>query len=342
MRIGFMADTHGGSYNQPLPASARVAEFCDQLLAEGERAERSGFDGVFFPERHARTECLFPPPLIIMAALAARTKTIDLGTAVLQPPLYNPMHLAEDVAMIDNLSRGRVRLGVGMGYHPDYFDLFGKPLKQRFSRFEEAIEILRGAWSSGSKYTFRGKRYRFENVTLSPKPYQPGGPPLWIGAAYPEAIKRAGRLSDGWIILPFWDSVETLKTQAGLYREESIRHGRRPMVILMRDGFVARSQEKAERTFGELWVQDMLYYFRYGLLTPSPEFQSEADFNVAKMRKFLVMGDPATCIERARYWSEAVGADYLIIRGRVPLGPRSEDSLASIQLFGEEVLPHLR
>jgi alkanesulfonate monooxygenase SsuD/methylene tetrahydromethanopterin reductase-like flavin-dependent oxidoreductase (luciferase family) len=341
MKIGFMADTHAGMYDQPLPPPSRVAEFCAQLLEEGEQAERHGFDGVFFPERHARTECLFPPPLVIIAALAVRTKKIDLGTAVLQPPLYNPIHLAEDVAMIDNLSQGRVRLGIGMGYHPDYFNLFGVPLKERFSRFEESIEILRGVWSAEGEYSFRGKRYRFDNITLSPKPYQPSGPPLWIGAAYPEAIRRAGRVGDGWIILPFWDSVETLKKQADLYREESTRHGRRPRVILMRDGFVARSQENAERTFGELWVQDMLYYFRYGLLTPSSEFQSEADFTVAKMKKFLVMGDPSTCIERAKYWSEAVGADYLIIRGRVPLGPRREDSLDSIQLFGEEVLPHL-
>ena len=94
--------------------------------------------------------------------------------------------------MVDNLSRGRVRLGVGMGYHPDYFNLFGEPHKQRFSRFEESIEILRGAWSSTGKYSFHGKRYHFDDVLLSPKPYQNGGPPLWIGAAYPEAIKRAG------------------------------------------------------------------------------------------------------------------------------------------------------
>jgi hypothetical protein len=69
----------------------------------------------------------------------------------------------------------------------------------------------------------------------------------------------------------------------------------------MRDGWVARTQEEAERTFGELWVQDMLYYYRYGLLTPNPEFQSESDFTVAKMRKFLVLGDPQTCVERAKY-----------------------------------------
>jgi alkanesulfonate monooxygenase SsuD/methylene tetrahydromethanopterin reductase-like flavin-dependent oxidoreductase (luciferase family) len=78
------------------------------------------------------------------------------------------------------------------------------------------------------------------------------------------------------------------------------------------------------------------------LLTPNPEFTSEADFTVAKMRKFLVMGDPATCVEQARSWSEAVGADYLILRTRVPLGPGRAETMDCIQLFGEQVLPHLR
>jgi alkanesulfonate monooxygenase SsuD/methylene tetrahydromethanopterin reductase-like flavin-dependent oxidoreductase (luciferase family) len=342
MKIGYMPDTHSGAYNQPAPLREKVAEFCDQLLAEGEQAERFGFDGVFFPERHARTECVFPPPLVIMAALAARTRRIKLGTMVLQPPLYNPMHLAEDVAMIDNLSRGRVVLGIGMGYHDDYFNLFGAPKKWRFSRFEESVTILRGVWSSGERYSFHGKRFDFDNVIFSPKPYQPGGPPLWIGAAYPEAIARAGRLGDAWAVLPFWDSVETLKTQAALYREAAAKVGRTPRVVLMRDAWVAPSQEEAERVFGPLWVQDMLFYFRWGLLTPNPEFRSEADFTVAKLKKFLVLGDPQTCVDQIGFWSEVVDADYVVLRCRVPLGPSRPQTLECIQLFGEEVLPKLK
>src|SRR5438552_5539350 len=120
MKVGYMPDTDGGPYQQPEPDREAAARFCEQLLAEGEQAERFGFGGVFVPERHARTECMFPPPLVYLAALAARTRTVDLGTFVLQPPLYHPMHLAEDVAMIDNLSRGRVILGIGLGYHDDY------------------------------------------------------------------------------------------------------------------------------------------------------------------------------------------------------------------------------
>ena len=114
MKIAYMPDTHGGPYNQPEPTRDEAARFCDQLFNEGIEAERAGFDGIFLPERHHRTETMFPPPLVMLAAYAARTTRVDLGTFVLQPPYYNPMHLAEDVAMIDLMSKGRVILGVGL------------------------------------------------------------------------------------------------------------------------------------------------------------------------------------------------------------------------------------
>jgi alkanesulfonate monooxygenase SsuD/methylene tetrahydromethanopterin reductase-like flavin-dependent oxidoreductase (luciferase family) len=120
MKVAYMPDTHGGPYHQPEPSAHDAAQFCEQLLQEGIEAEAAGFDGVFLPERHHRTETMFPPPLVLLAAYTARTTRVDLGTFVLQPPYYNPMHLAEDVAMIDLLSKGRVILGVGLGYHPDY------------------------------------------------------------------------------------------------------------------------------------------------------------------------------------------------------------------------------
>ncbi len=342
MEIGYMPDTHGGPYGQPEPSPEVAARFSEQLLQEGIEAERAGFDGLFLPERHHRTETLFPPPLVLLAAYAVRTERVHLGTFVLQPPYYNPMHLAEDVAMIDLMSRGRVILGVGLGYHPDYFRLFGAPFKERFSRFEESIEILRLAWSRHEPFSYHGRRYRFENILLTPKPFQPGGPPLWIGAAYPEAVRRAGRLGDGWGILPFWDPAPKLKELASLYRESAQAHGRRPRVILMRDGWVAPTRQEAERVFGPLWVQEMLFYYRWKLLSPNEEFRSEADFTLDKLRKYMVLGSPRDCIEQIEMWTEVVGADYLIMRFRLPLGPEPERVLDCIRQFGVEVVPYFK
>lgn len=342
MKIAYMPDTHGGPYNQPEPTREASAAFCEQLLNEGIAAEQAGFDGIFLPERHHRTETMFPPPLMMLAAYAVRTQRVDLGTFVLQPPYYNPMHLAEDVAMLDLMSKGRVKLGVGLGYHPNYFRLFGAPYSERFSRFEESLEIMRKAWSSREPFSYHGKRYHFDDIMLTPKPYQPGGPPLWIGAAYPEAIKRAGRLGDAWGILPFWEPIPKLREQAALYRETAETAGRKPYVVLMRDGWVAPTREEAERVFGPLWVEEMLFYYRWKLLSPNDEFQSEADFTIDKLKKYLVLGSPQECIEQMRKWIEVIGADYLIMRFRLPMGPAPEKVLECIRQFGAEVIPHFK
>lgn len=342
MKIGYMPDTHGGPYEQPEPSREAAAAFCDQLLNEGIEAEKAGFDGIFLPERHHRTETMFPPPLIMLAGYATRTERVDLGTFVLQTPYYNPMHLAEDVAMIDLMSKGRVVLGVGLGYHPDYFRLFNAPYKQRFSRFEESLDIMRQAWSSHEPFSYHGKRFQFDDIMLTPKPYQEGGPPLWIGAAYPEAIRRAGRLGDAWGILPFWEPKEKLREQAALYRDSAEEYGRKPKVVLMRDGWVAPTRKEAEEVFGPLWVQEMLFYYRWNLLSPNDEFQSEADFTIEKLRKYLIMGSPQECIEQIQMWTEIAGADYLIMRFRLPLGPSPERVVACIRQFGAEVIPHFK
>ena len=130
--------------------------------------------------------------------------------------------------------------------------------------------------------------------------------------------------------------------QAALYREAAAKVGRKPRVVLMRDGWVAPSQDEAERGFGPLWVQDMLFYFRWCLLTPNPQFYNEADFTVARLTKFLVLGDPQTCVYQMGFCSEVVDADYVVLRCRVPLGPSRLQNLDRIQLFGEEVLPKLK
>ena len=110
----------------------------------------------------------------------------------------------------------------------------------------------------------------------------------------------------------------------------------------MRDGWVAPSRQEAEAVFGPLWVQEMLFYYRWNLLSPNDDFQSEADFTIDKLRKYLVMGSPQECIEQIEMWTEVVGADYLIMRFRLPLGPSPERVLECIRQFGAEVIPHFK
>ena len=176
---------------------------------------------------------------------------------------------------------------------------------------------------------------------LTPKPYQTGGPPLWIGAAYPEAIKRAGRLGDAWGILPFWDPIPNLQAQATLYRESAAKYGRSPKVVLMRDGWVAPTRKEAEDTFGPLWVEEMLFYWRWKLLSPNEEFTSEADFTVKKLSKYLVMGSPSECINSLRCGKRSSEQTILsCVSAFARSGARARRRLYSP--IGAEVIPHFK
>jgi alkanesulfonate monooxygenase SsuD/methylene tetrahydromethanopterin reductase-like flavin-dependent oxidoreductase (luciferase family) len=343
--IGYMPDTHGGPYEQPEPSAERSADFAAQLLDEAEEAERFGFDGVFVPERHARTECMFPSPLPLLAAIAARTKRVRIGTDVLMPPLYNPVHLAQSVALIDVLSRGRLILGAGVGYHPRYFAHFGVPIKQREGRFEESLEIMKRAWTTVGPFEFHGKYYHYDAIHVTPKPYQRPYPPLWIGAFGPKSIARAGRVGDAWTMAPFFDSLEQIKAQVEIYREAAIKAGKTPRIALLRDGWLASSREEAEQTFGQLWLEECKFYFKWGMLAPSAEFASEADFTLDKIRPlgYPIMGTATDWLERLDFWNRALGGlDWFVLRIRIPLGPAPEQVLECIQRLGEEVLPKFR
>src|ERR1700691_327392 len=250
--FAYMPDTHGGPYGQPETDPERSANFAAQLLDEAVQAERHGFDGVFVPERHARTECMFPSPLPLLAAIAARTSRVRIGTDILMPPLYNPVHLAQSVALIDVLSHGRRTLGVGVGYHPDYFAHLGVPIKQREGRFEESLEIMNRAWTTTEPFAFHGKYFNYDAIHVTPKPYQRPRPPIWIGAFGPKSIARAGRLSDAWSAAPFFDRVENIKAQVSIYREAAAKAGKKPSIALFRDGWLPPTRGGAERPFARL------------------------------------------------------------------------------------------
>ena len=340
--VGYLPDTHGGPYQQPEPSPQRSADFAQQLLNEAEQAEKSGFDALFVPERHARTECMFPSTLTLMTAMAARTQRVKIGSYVLLPPLYNPMHLAEQAAMIDVLSGGRLIMGVGVGYHVDYFNHFGVPIKEREGRFEECLEIMNKAWTTEGPIEHHGRYYDYDAIHLTPKPYQKPRPPIWIGAFGPKSIARAGRLGDVWSMAPFFDTFDTLKGQLEIYHEAAIKAGKKPCIALLRDGWLASSMEEAEETFGRLWVEECKFYLRMGMLTPSKDFQSESDFTLDNLRKYMVIGTKDDWLEHLGLWQKELGVEHFVLRCRVPMGPRPGEVIECIQRLGEEVLPHIK
>ena len=153
-------------------------------------ADELGFDCIGLGEHHATDDGYLPSPLVFAAAAAGRTRRIQLRPSVLLAPLYDPIKLAEDTAVLQMLSGGRLLLGLGAGYRPDEFAMFGRRREERKDAVIETIEVLRRAWT-GEPFAFRGRELR---VTPAPDP----PPPILLGGAHPAVARRAAHIADGY------------------------------------------------------------------------------------------------------------------------------------------------
>lgn len=322
------------------PRGEHLDRSIDEVIAEAQLAEACGFDSCFFGEHHQDKDGFLPSPLIVATAVAARTRTLRVGTSVILLPLHHPVHLAEDVITLDLVSKGRVVLGVGIGYQPDDFRAFAVPMEDRLARFEESVEILRLCWA-GEPFSFRGKHYVLEDVTVRPRPFQEAGPPLWIGASVPDAARRAGRIADGFVGTPS-TSLNNATSLADVYKEAARAAGRPPQVIQMRDAWVAATRAEADAVYGPHVMTAYRYYWENKLaeFRTMPAGTPFTLDNLAPDR--LILGDPETCVREFQRWQQATGADYFLLRLRHAHsgGPPHDKIMDAIKLFGERVLPY--
>ena len=156
-------------------------------------AERLGYHGLFLVEHHFMGTGQISSSLSLLAYLAAKTSRIRLGTGVVVLPWHNPVLLAEQVATIDQLSRGRFDFGIGRGFRPNEFAAFRMTPGEAGERYEESFEFLRRAWAGGERFDHRGKFWSFDDVAIDPPTWQKPHPPLWVGAASSTSIARVGR-----------------------------------------------------------------------------------------------------------------------------------------------------
>ena len=172
----------------------------DAIRGVAELAEELGFDSVWTTEHIIVGPDAVDPygrvydPLATLAWIAGWTGRIGLGTSIVLVPLHNPMHLAKQVATLQELSGGRFTLGVGMGWHKDEFDFMGVEFEGRGRRADEAIRLMRALWSGDRD--FDGKHWSFHDATSEPRPSPQ--PEIWVGGSSPRAIRRARELGDAW------------------------------------------------------------------------------------------------------------------------------------------------
>ena len=141
------------------PRGEHLDRCVDEVIEEAQAAEAYGFDGCFFGEHHQDKDGFLPSPLIVATAVAASTRTLNVGTSVILLPLHHPVKIAEDVITLDIVSKGRIILGVGLGYQGSDFAAFGVAPAQRVELFEEKLEIIRKCWT-GEPFSYHGKTPR--------------------------------------------------------------------------------------------------------------------------------------------------------------------------------------
>lgn len=184
---------------QVMPGSGRTfhREY-GEVIEMARLAETLGFDSAWVSEHHGAGDGYLPSLLPMLAAIAASTSRIRLGTGVMLAPFHDPLRLAEDAAFVDHLSGGRLILGLGLGWRQEEFRMFGIPESERLRRMTETIEVLRQAWT-GERFSFTGRHFDYDRVRVTPGSFREEGIPIYVGGMTDKAVERAGRIGDGYI-----------------------------------------------------------------------------------------------------------------------------------------------
>lgn len=242
--------------------------------------------------------------------------------------------------MVDMISGGRLILGVGAGYAPEEFAAFGVSVKQRGSRLEDGVRLIQRLWTE-ERVTHQGRHYQVADVTVAPRPVQRPRPPIWFAAWAEPAVRRAGRLGDGWLGGPS-AHLRELATCVHTYREAAREAGRDGPgeVGLLRYVFVAETTARARAVAGEPFLRFFeATYFRW----PHPVVKRPPGaLTIERLAEDrIILGDPAECRQQVARFRGELGLTHLICRMSAPGIPR-EASRESMRLLTTEVFPALR
>jgi alkanesulfonate monooxygenase SsuD/methylene tetrahydromethanopterin reductase-like flavin-dependent oxidoreductase (luciferase family) len=192
-RIGVCYD-----FRNPPDSGVSDATLYAEVMEQVKWLDDLGADLVWFTEHHFVEDGYLPSWIPVASAMASVTENVRFGTDICLMPFNHPLRLAEDLAVLDNLSNGRVEVGLGMGYAPHEFKGFGIPRARRLSLMNEGIEVLQHCFS-GERFSYAGKRYQFSDVVITPGYVQQGGPPLWIAAMSEAGALRAARYDTNFL-----------------------------------------------------------------------------------------------------------------------------------------------
>ena len=327
----------------------------NEALQHAVRCEDLGFDTVWFAEQHFTNYGYSPNPLLLAAIVAARTSRIRVGTAVVALPLWNPIRLAEDVAVVDIISNGRIDVGIGKGYQHIGFRGFNVERGDRNDLFQETLDFLVQAWTTNDS-KFSGEHLHYPNgVNVFPKPVQQPHPPIWAAVTSDENIRWVAKTDFTVLGSANWASPEQGKADHDLYLEERRKAGKTDdkwVYALNRvahvvesdadraqewDRFAARCRHTFRLARRLRW--DTVRY-DHGYVHPDPleEKDEETDEQIAARTLF---GTPAQVVEQILKLNEVLDVGMLITQMDVG-GATFKEVESSQELFGTKVIPAVR
>jgi alkanesulfonate monooxygenase SsuD/methylene tetrahydromethanopterin reductase-like flavin-dependent oxidoreductase (luciferase family) len=276
----------------------------------------------------------------VLAGFATRTSRMTLGTDIIVAPFHHPVRLAEDAAMLDVMSGGRLVLGLAIGYKPDEFALYGASLEKRGARFEEQLAIVKGLWTQ-ERFTFRGTYYTVDG-RLEPRPVTTPHPPLWVGGWGDLTLARAATLADNWIPGPTAD-LQRLRAGRQKFIERRTGAGRLAPITewpLTRDVIIADTDRRA-RELAETHIM-VAYRREYagGWRHPFIDASIATDLDRLMADRFII-GGPEQCVAQIRRFVEHYGMTHLICRLFFPGMPHAH-IMRELELIAREVMPVFR
>ena len=343
------------------------ARYYEDYFRQFELADELGFDGVGFNEHHFSAYGLQPSPVVTAAHVAARTDDVTLafmGNVV--PTRGNPIRVAEEIAMLDNISEGRVLSGFPRGI-PTEYAATGTPLEESYGRHREAIELILEAWTAEEPFDWNGEYWQYENVYIWPRPYQDPHPPLWMPAESDESQRFAAehRIPIGLVFQPPEKMREYFEKFRGFAEEAGWTVTDEDLTV-SRAVYVAETDERAREEAEEhlrFFYENLLAGLHRGVtafmmdgglfeeerrevvednLQPHGELAADFDFEAFREMGEIVVGSPETVAAEIEHQYDAVGG-FGRLSGLFQFGSLPPElAERNLELFADEVMPEIR
>ena len=320
--------------SRPEPLVQLYDEYFDEFLL----GEKLGYSHIWLPEHHFAPDAHNPMPLSILAAIARQTTRIRLGTYVLLLPFHHPILIAEEAAMVDILSHGRLDLAIGAGPMQQECEVFGLPMNERFGRTYESLEVMQKCWTEDT-FSHHGKYFNFDNVSMTTKPVQAGGPPIFMASAGPQSATRAAKRGYHLAMAmgPGHRTYVSALREAGRDpADQQFVSG--PVAVHIADTTAEAWDEAEEALHG--WVSfyaDRGHPIAQGL-PPVGELR-DSGFGFGGMPFFV--GSVDEVAEKMRAAFEHAPLDELVLYLRFS-GMPTEAARRTMRLFAEEIMPEAR